>query len=402
MEVAATTLVRWRPEPGAVLGFHKGLARTVLVSVGEMEQRLARGGRSGLAPSVEAVVGPALASDRDALVEAMARAHTIQAPPRSFAVPETLHVEVTGACPFDCPCCYVDRNRAAALPWDRLREVLRESIDVGVLQVAFGGGEPLVYEHLEKAISLAASHGLGVSITTSGLGATTARLSQLRAAGLDHVQVSVPEQMSTRDPRLTDAPWATLAAAHAVGLSTGVNVLASSPALSELPGVAAMSLRSHAGTINLLRPKLVAHDRQGWFERNRLRGDDWRRLAAAVGRIRSEMPAIRLTLDSALSPVVGLLEGGQRPRPNAGCAAGRRFAAVDRDGHFKPCSHLQGSEAAVSLAEYWWSSSALAALRGMEETIEAGCRGCPDLGRCRGCRAIAGGRNADIDCWRGG
>ncbi|MBI5549453.1 MAG: radical SAM protein [Deltaproteobacteria bacterium] len=401
MSPAANNLVRWRPEPGAVLGFHKGLARTVLVSVSDLEQRLAKGARACLPRPFESVIGLALASDRDALAEALLRARTTWAPPRSFAVPETLHFEVAGACPLDCPSCYLERGAAAALPWERLRQTLQEAIDMGVLQVAFGGGEPLGYEPLEEAVALAARHGLGVSITTSGLGADTAKLSRLRAAGLDHLQVSVPEQPSSRDARLGDAPWAALAAARAVGLSTGANVVAASPALTELPAIAAMALRGGARSFNLLRPKPVARDRQSWFERNRLRGEDWRRLAVAVARIRSKMPEIRLTLDSALSPIIGLLAPHHRPRPTAGCAAGRRFAAVDRNGRFKPCSHLQGAEEESSLAEYWKASPALAALRSLEETIDPGCRECPDLESCRGCRAIAGGETADSDCWRG-
>ncbi len=295
MHPDAHIVVRWRPEPGAVLGFHKSLARTVLVSAGDIERRLTSGVRSILPPSVEAVVGPALASDRDALADALRQAYTVLAPPRSFAVPETLHIEVTGACPYDCPSCYLERDPAAALSSERLSTVLQQAIDIGVLQIAFGGGEPLGYQHLADAVALAAGHGLGVSVTTSGLGATTARLSQLRAAGLDHLQVSVPEQTSTRDSRLGDAPWAALAAAHRVGLSTGANVVASSPALGELPAIAAKALCSGAGTFNLLRPKPAAHDRQGWFERNRFRGADWRRLAVAIGRIRSELPEVRLT-----------------------------------------------------------------------------------------------------------
>lgn len=371
----------------------------MLVAVPDLEQRILHGAR--LPGAIEAAFGDALAGNQEALKIALARARTTLAPPRSFAVPETLHIEVTGACPLNCPCCYLNRTPLSDLSWDRLRHILQEAIAMGVLQVAFGGGEPLGYDHLEDAVGLAAGHGLGVTVTTSGLGANTAKLSRLRTLGLDHLQVSIPEQASSRDSRLDDTPWIALAAARAIGLNAGANVVASSPALTELPTIAAAARRSGAGTINLLRPKPVARDGQGWFERNRLRGDDWRRLATAVARIRSEMPELRLTLDSALSPIIGLLDPQHRPRPTAGCAAGRRFAAVDRDGRFKPCSHLQGAEDAKSLAEYWWTSPTLAALRRLEETLEPGCRGCPDLECCRGCRAIAGGEAADSDCWRG-
>lgn len=395
--------VRWRPEPGALLGFHKSLGRTVLVSLRDLERRLAHGASAGLEPAVESVLASSLSErgGRESLEEALSAARGASAPPRSFRVPEALHVELGGPCPLECPSCYLPRGARAALPWERLRAVLREAVDIGVLQVAFGGAEPLVHPHLEDAVALAAADGLGASATTSGFGADPAKLARLRAAGLDHLQVSLPEQPSSRDARLGDAPWAALAAARDAGLSTGVNLIASRRALDALPALAVAAAKQGTRVVNLLRPKPSAGaNAEGWFEENRLRGGDWRRLAAAIALIRSAVQPMRLTLDSALSPVVGLLAPRHRPHPAAGCAAGRRFAAFDGAGRFKPCSHLPAAEPASSLAEFWASSGALAALRSIEEEVAPGCRECPDLASCRGCRAIAGGAEADADCWR--
>lgn len=401
VQTEASTILRWRAEPGAVLGFHKKLARTFLVSSSDLERRLASGPRWSLPKSIEEAIGASLSTDRRGAEEILARSRTATAPLRSFAVPETLHFELTGACPFICASCYLERDPAAMLSWERLRDILEQALDLGVLQVAFGGGEPLAYPHLEAAIALAARHGLGVSVTTSGSGADAARLLQLREAGLDHLQVSVPEQAGARDHRLEEAPWAALRAARAAGLSAGANIVASSAALEELPGLVAKAHRGGARMVNLLRPKPAAYDLHGWFERNRLHGDAWRRLAHIIGQLRCERPDIHLTLDSALSPLVRLLPRALCPSPIAGCAAGRRFAAVDRDGHFKACSHLKTTEGTSSLGQFWRSSPLLAELRQLEDRLDGYCGACPDVDRCRGCRAIACATSSDFDCWRG-
>ena len=75
--------------------------------------------------------------------------------------------------------------------------MLREARALGAVQLGLSGGEPLVREDLEQIVTEA--HGLGfyINLITSGIGLTEARIRALKAAGLDHIQLSF--QDSTRE-----------------------------------------------------------------------------------------------------------------------------------------------------------------------------------------------------------
>jgi pyrroloquinoline quinone biosynthesis protein E len=75
--------------------------------------------------------------------------------------------------------------------------VLRESRELGVTQLGFSGGEPLVRDDLE--IMLAEAHKLGYysNLITSGVGLNEKRIAAFKEGGLDHIQLSF--QDSTRE-----------------------------------------------------------------------------------------------------------------------------------------------------------------------------------------------------------
>lgn len=114
--------------------------------------------------------------------------------------PLWLLAEVTYRCPLHCAFCYnpVDfaahDQELATADWLR---ILREARALGAVQCGFSGGEPLLREDLELLV--AEAHGLGyyTNLLTSGVGLTETRAAALKAAGLDHVQLSF--QDSTRE-----------------------------------------------------------------------------------------------------------------------------------------------------------------------------------------------------------
>ena len=114
--------------------------------------------------------------------------------------PLWLLLELTYRCPLHCVFCYnptdFARTGAELATADWLR-VLREARALGAVQLGLSGGEPLVREDLEAIV--AEAHGLGfyVNLITSGVGLTRARIAALKAAGLDHIQLSF--QDSTRE-----------------------------------------------------------------------------------------------------------------------------------------------------------------------------------------------------------
>lgn len=114
--------------------------------------------------------------------------------------PLWLLAEVTYRCPLHCAFCYnpVDfaahRDELDTADWLR---ILREARALGAVQCGFSGGEPLVRDDLEALVAEAHRLGYYTNLLTSGVGLTEARAQALKAAGLDHVQLSF--QDSTRE-----------------------------------------------------------------------------------------------------------------------------------------------------------------------------------------------------------
>jgi pyrroloquinoline quinone biosynthesis protein E len=116
--------------------------------------------------------------------------------------PLWLLAEVTYRCPLHCVFCYnpVDfakterTDELSTLEWLR---VLREARALGAVQCGFSGGEPLMRDDLEELIAEAHRLGYYTNLLTSGVGLTKERAAALKAAGLDHVQLSF--QDSTRE-----------------------------------------------------------------------------------------------------------------------------------------------------------------------------------------------------------
>ncbi|MEH1012690.1 GTP 3',8-cyclase MoaA [Micromonospora sp. CPCC 206060] len=142
-----------------------------------------------------------------------------------------LRVSLTDKCNLRCTYCMP----AEGLPWlagpdllsdDEVVRLVRVAVEqLGVTEVRFTGGEPLIRPGLTGIVAAAAalSPRPQLSLTTNGIGLD--RLAgTLRAAGLDRVNVSLdtlqPDRFTTltRRPRLTDV-LAGLAAATVAGLT---------------------------------------------------------------------------------------------------------------------------------------------------------------------------------------
>jgi pyrroloquinoline quinone biosynthesis protein E len=114
--------------------------------------------------------------------------------------PLWLLAELTYRCPLHCVFCYnpLDfANHTDELGTDDWLRVLREARELGAVQCGLSGGEPLLRDDLEVIVAEARRLGYYTNLLTSGVGLTAARAAALKAAGLDHVQLSF--QDSTRE-----------------------------------------------------------------------------------------------------------------------------------------------------------------------------------------------------------
>ena len=114
--------------------------------------------------------------------------------------PLWLLLELTYRCPLHCVFCYNPTDFARTGPEIATADwvhVLREARALGAVQLGLSGGEPLVREDLEVIVAEAHALGYYINLITSGVGLTRARIAALKAAGLDHIQLSF--QDSTRE-----------------------------------------------------------------------------------------------------------------------------------------------------------------------------------------------------------
>ena len=114
--------------------------------------------------------------------------------------PLWLLLELTYRCPLHCVYCSnpVDYTAyATELATEDWLRVLREARALGAAQLGFSGGEPLMRDDLEQLAAEAHRLGYYSNLITSGVGLNERRIAALKAAGLDHIQVSF--QDSTRE-----------------------------------------------------------------------------------------------------------------------------------------------------------------------------------------------------------
>jgi MoaA/NifB/PqqE/SkfB family radical SAM enzyme len=177
-------------------------------------------------------------------------------------------------CNQDCLfCCDGDlKGTDYHLTSKEARQRISEIAQQGADSITIIGGEPLVRRNLAEFVAYARDLGLRVGLTTNGRLLTRARLSDLIAAGLTSVEISI----HSFDPALADviAQRPKTAArqrealenvARRPGLGVSVNFVVFSKNFRELPSFAATLVREHSYVdeffVNFLDPiGYSAHD----------------------------------------------------------------------------------------------------------------------------------------------
>ena len=107
--------------------------------------------------------------------------------------PLWLLLELTYRCPLHCAFCYNPTDFTTTGPeleTEHWLRVLREARALGAVQLGLSGGEPLARDDLQIIVAEAHRLGFYINLITSGVGLTEQRLAALKAAGLDHIQLS--------------------------------------------------------------------------------------------------------------------------------------------------------------------------------------------------------------------
>jgi len=119
--------------------------------------------------------------------------------------PYSLLCELTYRCPLQCPYCsnpLAFASHMGELTTAEWQRVFSEAAALGVVQAHFSGGEPLLRADAPAIIRHARDLGLYTNLSTGGTLLTEALAGELRAAGLDSLQVSLQDSDAESSDRL--------------------------------------------------------------------------------------------------------------------------------------------------------------------------------------------------------
>ena len=216
--------------------------------------------------------------------------------------PLGLLAELTYRCPLHCPYCSNPLNLAGdgrELTLDEWLHVLDQARDLGVLQLHLSGGEPLRCHDLLPIVARAHALGLYTNLITSALGLSPKRAERLKAAGLDHVQISIQAADPVLSDRIAGTPAyhhkvAAARTAKALGFPLTLNVVLHRHNIDHMQAILALARDLAADRIELANTQYY-----GWGLLNRaalLPTRDQLRRAEAIVRGERERLAGRLQI----------------------------------------------------------------------------------------------------------
>jgi radical SAM additional 4Fe4S-binding domain len=308
--------------------------------------------------------------------------------------------EVTDKCPLSCIHCSTDAGQTNShhVTWADAQRIIREAFSLGVGEISFSGGEPLLWPELEKAVELANEHKITTTIYTTGIHDDAKNLLQsLARLGLNKSIFSLyGGSAATHDPITGssgsfDKTINSMSLAVELGIGVGVHFVPMTPNYKYLPDVVELSRNLGAGQVSVLR--LVPQGRGKANLQLLLNVKETCDLKKEISRLKQRGEKIRIGSPYNIMAING--------HPH--CAAGVDRLTIAPDLSIFPCDAFKQAKAeditgsidlhsnlsSKSLADCWENSTYLKAIRKYHDTSPPnGCRKCENYTRClSGCVA---------------
>jgi len=327
--------------------------------------------------------------------------------------PIEVHLAVTSRCHAGCADCYLDaRPDGIAPPQGDLIRALDAMKDEGVFTVAFGGGEPITRDDIDRLANEARERGITPVLTTSGFGLSPRIAEKLRT----FAQVNVSYDGTAEDYAAVRGFDGSSAAERAISLLTrtgvrvGVNIVLTQATLPHLARTVARATALGAVEIQLLRYKPEGRAASLSYLSKRLSPDQIASFPATLRTLAAQFSDLSFRIDCALVPFLSAdpsitLEEITRFGV-FGCEAGESLAAVRVDGRVAPCSFAEPTEMrGTELSTSYAFDPVLTKWRDAKAAPSEPCASCAIRSVCKGgCKIVSrfvdGAHASDPECPR--
>jgi len=314
-------------------------------------------------------------------------------------LPLSLLCELTFHCPLECPYCSNTLGYSKWLKEELSTEewirVLQEAQRLGILQVYFSGGEPLVRKDLPVLIRTAHDLGLYSNMSTGGTLINRKLLKEIKEAGLDSIQLSIqdcrPESadLFSGVKKSFEKKIEAVQLINEFSIPLGINVVIHRHNIERISEII-----DFAAALGAQRLELANTQYYGWALHNRKellpRRHQVEKAAKEASNAKEKYKG-KMEILFVIPDYYSLF-----PKP---CLQGwaKVYMTVSADGTVLPCQSARDIRSlsfpnirSDTLENIWWNSEAFNKFRGTDFLPEP-CKSCPrkeiDFGGCR-CQAF--------------
>lgn len=303
-----------------------------------------------------------------------------------LGVPLTVHLDLTYRCNERCEHCYLDHQDHGEMTTLEIRRLLRQLADAGTFFLTLSGGEPLVRRDCFPIIEYARALGFSLKLKTNAILIKEPQARQLRALGVEQVQISVYSHRPEVHDRVTRVPGSlqrTIAAIRRLrseGLRVTVANILMRGNFQDSHGVRALAAELGAhytldptitpmmdGDTSVLRLRIPASEIHGAFHDPDLVGN--------VQEFCAPPPPVD---DSA--------------REGLPCSAGHTACYISPYGDVYPCVQFPlpcGNVRKQKFLDIWQHSPQFREVRSIRGKDLPTCSSCAHLGTCTRCPGLA-------------
>lgn len=324
--------------------------------------------------------------------------------------------DITYACNLKCKHCYANAGEKLRdeLTTSEAKQVIDKLAKMGVVILAFSGGEPLVRHDFYEVAKYASDKGLYVAVATNGTLINKETSKKLKEAGVQYLQISLDGASAKTHDSFRGVNGAFERTIQGIknaveeGFFVSVATTATKLNYHEIPKIIELCEELNVNWFMMYnfvptgRGRFILENDLTPDEREELLEQLWEKLKTSNVSVLSTAPQFaRVALEAEDATVIPThfynpnLPNQLRSLSDfiGGCGAGRFYMAIKPNGDVIPCVFFPlvvGNVRKDDLEDLWLNSPVFRTLR-ERDILQGSCGTCPYRYVCGGCRARAFG-----------